>query len=283
MDAGDQRAAHRRQIAQSARRRGAMRPVAAAAGSPASVIVVVVLFCCQVQGKRGDGVERPAAASCRVRADSLRDLARSDTHEALSSQKGSHRFSIAFQRTANNALTPKSTKHIKTEHPIGAELKKDARDIILEFIRSRPPLKSVSLRCLGRSKASMNTCESLSMHERLMLSIRSYSSPLRKTPLPERPKHTATLSSTIDASGSSSNDTNSSASSNNNNNNTVRRLIPADKKLVSHLGSSSSSSSSSDDVSRLASLFFILCISQKFLLKYNIVYNNHKLTPNCSF
>ena len=32
------------------------------------------------------------------------------------------------------------------------ELKKDARDIILEFIRSRPPLKKTSLRNLNNTK-----------------------------------------------------------------------------------------------------------------------------------
>lgn len=63
------------------------------------------------------------------------------------------------------------------DNSFAPEIKKDARDIILEFIRSRPPLKPVKL-----TYNSLNTkSEPLSIHEKLMQSIRTYSTPLRKT------------------------------------------------------------------------------------------------------
>ncbi len=51
---------------------------------------------------------------------------------------------------------------------------KNARDIILEFIRSRPPLKKSSLRKLKPRNIKLN------MHDQLMIAIRTYSKPLKK-------------------------------------------------------------------------------------------------------
>jgi hypothetical protein len=67
---------------------------------------------------------------------------------------------------------------------LGPEIKKDARDIILEFIRSRPPLRKSSQRNLNNSKIARQ--ETLNPHEKLMASIRNYSTPLRKTPVIDR-------------------------------------------------------------------------------------------------
>lgn len=61
---------------------------------------------------------------------------------------------------------------------MGPEIKKDARDIILDFIRSRPPLKSSSKRNLNPKIIKKD--EPINQHEQLMLSIRNYSTPLRK-------------------------------------------------------------------------------------------------------
>ncbi len=51
---------------------------------------------------------------------------------------------------------------------------KNARDIILEFIRSRPPLKKSMLRKLKPKSIKLN------MHDQLMIAIRTYSKPLKK-------------------------------------------------------------------------------------------------------
>jgi spire-like protein len=60
---------------------------------------------------------------------------------------------------------------------LAREIKKNARDIILDFIRSRPPLKPV-VKCVKQRT------EPLTMHEKLMQSIRTYSVPtLRKASL----------------------------------------------------------------------------------------------------
>lgn len=62
---------------------------------------------------------------------------------------------------------------------IGPEIKKDARDIILDFIRSRPPLKNSSKRNLKPKIIKKD--EPINLHEQLMNSIRNYSTPLRKS------------------------------------------------------------------------------------------------------
>ena len=56
------------------------------------------------------------------------------------------------------------------------EQKKDARDIILEFIRSRPPLKKSTQRKLKPRNIKLN------LHDQLMISIRTFSIPLKKVP-----------------------------------------------------------------------------------------------------
>lgn len=96
------------------------------------------------------------------------------------------------------------------------ELKKDARDIILEFIRSRPPLKKSSQRKLKPRNIKLN------LHDQLMISIQTYSKPLRKVP---EKKKTA-----VDSETGSVEKTN------------TKRLLKVDKKLLNTF-------SSSDDVS----------------------------------
>ena len=96
------------------------------------------------------------------------------------------------------------------------ELKKDARDIILEFIRSRPPLKKSSQRKLKPRNIKLN------LHDQLMISIQTYSKPLRK--IPEKKK------CTFDSESGSVEKTN------------TKRLLKVDKKLLNTF-------SSSDDVS----------------------------------
>ncbi len=65
----------------------------------------------------------------------------------------------------------------KIKRSLAPKIKKDARDIILDFIRSRPPLKPVVAKPKQRT-------EPLTIHEKLMQSIRSYVVPsLRKASL----------------------------------------------------------------------------------------------------
>ena len=67
-------------------------------------------------------------------------------------------------------------KKVSMDTSLAPEVKKDARDIILEFIRSRPPLKKSSQRKLNKARS-----QPTNLHEQLMNSIRNYSTPLRKT------------------------------------------------------------------------------------------------------
>ena len=115
---------------------------------------------------------------------------------------------------------------------MGPEIKKDARDIILEFIRSRPPLRKSSLRTLTKHKP-----EPLNLHEQLMLSIRNYSKPtLRQTHI----DYDSMCS--LKNSFSKKNESNNNSSSNNSESINKKRLLKADKKLLNNL-------TSSDDVS----------------------------------
>ena len=119
---------------------------------------------------------------------------------------------------------------IKLDNSLGPEIKKDARDIILEFIRSRPPLRKSSLRTITKHKP-----EPLNMHEQLMLSIRSYSKPsLRKTHVD--------YDSMCSFKNSFSKKNESSSNSSTNESIIKKRLLKADKKLLNNL-------TSSDDVS----------------------------------
>ena len=65
------------------------------------------------------------------------------------------------------------------DNSLGPEIKKDARDIILDFIRSRPPLKSSSKRNLNPKIIKKD--EPINQHEQLMLSIRNYSKNYEQT------------------------------------------------------------------------------------------------------
>jgi spire-like protein len=68
-------------------------------------------------------------------------------------------------------------KKVNMDRSLAPQVKKDARDIILEFIRSRPPLKKSSARKLNKVKS-----QPANLHEQLMNSIRNYEIPsLRKT------------------------------------------------------------------------------------------------------
>jgi spire-like protein len=103
------------------------------------------------------------------------------------------------------------------------ELKKDARDIILEFIRSRPPLKKTSLRNLNNTKIKN---EPLNLHEQLMNSIRNYSTPLRKIST-QKINNDVNLYKYCDESLNKSNIENKK-----------KRLLKPDKKLLNNLTSS---------------------------------------------
>jgi hypothetical protein len=117
---------------------------------------------------------------------------------------------------------------------LNTELKKDARDIILEFIRSRPPLKKLSQRNLAASKLAIKS-EPLNLHEQLMNSIRNYSTPLRKIS-----KQNSVGQSFFKYGDETLNQSSME--------NKKKRLLKPDKKLLNNL-------TSSDDVSRSFILF----------------------------
>lgn len=151
--------------------------------------------------------------SCGVRRNIEYELT---PFEILLDQIRARRYQLKkVSRGANDAL--------------GAAIKKDARDIILDFIRSRPPLKKSSQR--KQNPLVVSKSQPVNLHEQLMNSIRNYSTPLRRVDL--KASHT----------------------NNNNNNSSIsekdtscgqqqhqKRLLKADKKLLNHL-------TSSDDVS----------------------------------
>jgi spire-like protein len=119
-------------------------------------------------------------------------------------------------------------KKVSMDSSLGPEIKKDARDIILDFIRSRPPLKKSSQRSL---KASSKVCSSKSqpvnLHEQLMISIRNYSTPLRHI---EEKKSSKNKPPPVDGQEGGEPTR------------PPKRLIKVDKKLLTNL-------TSSDDVS----------------------------------
>lgn len=81
---------------------------------------------------------------------------------------------ITYINLLINILSKIVSLFLKTECTI--QLKKSPRDIILDFIRSRPTLKPVSLNTLNKTPP----IEPMNKHESLMQSIRNYSTPLRK-------------------------------------------------------------------------------------------------------
>lgn len=139
------------------------------------------------------------------------------------------------------------------DNTIGPELKKDARDIILDFIRSRPPLKSSSKRSLNPRIVRKD--EPVNLHEQLMNSIRNYSTPLRKISIDKtsrRKKNFLFLKTCFNSHNvfvylffsnqdKSLNSTENNSSSNNQGQDTSKhqkKLLKADQKLLSNLTSS---------------------------------------------
>lgn len=105
-------------------------------------------------------------------------------------------------------------KKVSLDSSLAPEIKKSARDIILEFIRSRPPLRKSSLRKLNTSK-SFSHKQQPNLHEQLMHSIRTYSTPLRK----------------INVESVAVTNQNESVV-NDSKNESKRRIVKADKKLL---------------------------------------------------
>jgi spire-like protein len=117
-------------------------------------------------------------------------------------------------------------KKVTREDLLGPEIKKDARDIILEFIRSRPPLKKSSLRGAKTIKP-----KALNQHEKLMASIRNLQITLRKTPPPPPSPSQSSINKETGQLQTQK-----------------RRLLKADKRLVSHLTCSDTDSDSDTDL-----------------------------------
>lgn len=145
--------------------------------------------------------------------------------------KSSVRRNIEYELTPFEILLDQirarryNLKKVSLEHSLGAAIKKDARDIILDFIRSRPPLKKPSQRKTHSTRSSaalLSKSQPVNLHEQLMMSIRNYSTPLRRVEIPSK-----SLSKTADP--------NSSAPA-------VevkkKKLIKVDKKLLNNLTSS---------------------------------------------
>ena len=113
---------------------------------------------------------------------------------------------------------------------MGPEIKKDARDIILDFIRSRPPLKKSSLRTIKTAKQ-----QPMNVHEQLMNSIRNFASPLRKTDLDYDKMSSFNKNKMYtNKANENANDANASSPSMQK----TKRLLKADKKLLNNLTSS---------------------------------------------
>ena len=113
---------------------------------------------------------------------------------------------------------------------MGPEIKKDARDIILDFIRSRPPLKKSSLRTIKTAKQ-----QPMNVHEQLMNSIRNFASPLRKTDLDYDKMSSFNKNKMYtNKTNVNANDANASSPSMQQ----TKRLLKADKKLLNNLTSS---------------------------------------------
>lgn len=172
---------------------------------------------------------------------------------ATSGEEGTRASPIKWQRrNVEYELTPfeilldqirARRYHLKKvsaeQRSIGAAIKKDARDIILDFIRSRPPLKKSSQRKLltrtqssllaGSKSSTLSKSQPVNLHEQLMTSIRNYSTPLRRVQTMNRSAigpivavNDATAANTVEVK--------------------KKKLIKVDKKLLNHL------TNSSDDV-----------------------------------
>lgn len=146
---------------------------------------------------------------------------------------------------------------------IRPEIKKDARDIILDFIRSRPPLKNSSRRSL--KPKIVRSDEPVNLHEQLMLSIRNYSTPLRKISIDNSNYlwkeicfqikiHLFLFSLSLSQEIQSSDDKQNKPESTTKH---QKRLLKADKKLLNNL-------TSSDDVINLTLFFLIFRLLLQF-------------------
>ena len=125
-------------------------------------------------------------------------------------------------------------KKVSRENALGAAIKKDARDIILDFIRSRPPLKKSSQR--KQKPLAVSKSQPVNLHEQLMVSIRNYSTPLRRVDLK------LNSAQQQQANNNTSDILPDSTTASGNQQQKQKRLLKADKKLLNHL-------TSSDDVS----------------------------------
>lgn len=115
-------------------------------------------------------------------------------------------------------------RKVSLDTSLAPQVKKDARDIILEFIRSRPPLKKSSLRKLNASvkfKPGQHN-QTVNLHEQLMNSIRNHAVPLRKTTINKW------KNSEVKDSDNSRSDSIKEP----------KRLLKVDKKLLNNLQSS---------------------------------------------
>lgn len=118
-------------------------------------------------------------------------------------------------------------RKVSLDKSLGPEIKKDARDIILDFIRSRPPLKKSSLRCLPQNDKVLTHARSqpINLHEQLMNSIRNHTVPLRKMAIVNDPLDSKTNKSDLNLGSKDSSKV-------------IKRLLKPDKKLLSNLTSS---------------------------------------------
>ena len=121
----------------------------------------------------------------------------------------------------------------KRENALGPEIKKDARDIILDFIRSRPPLKKSSLRVVKAIKQSQKQ-QPVNAHEQLMISIRSFKSSLRKTNIDYDTISSFKYKNNLVKSNESGDTFNGASPATQQ----KKRLLKADKKLLNNLTSS---------------------------------------------
>lgn len=179
--------------------------------------------------------------STAVEADEELKIGSGSVQSPIKSSVGATRRNIEYELTPFEILLDQirarryHLKKVSLDHSIGAAIKKDARDIILDFIRSRPPLKKPTQRkSTSRASASiLSKSQPVNLHEQLMMSIRNYSTPLRRVEIMS--KSTIMAASGADASDSAP---------------VVevkkKKLIKVDKKLLNHL-------TSSDDVSSVIS------------------------------
>lgn len=156
----------------------------------------------------GKGRATAGTSTSPIKSSVTRRRRKKDPFESLLEQIRARRYNL---------------KKVSLDQSIGAAIKKDARDLILDFIRSRPPLKKPSQRKSQRlSAAVLSRSQPVNLHEQLMMSIRNYSTPLRRVELVS----SKTTTTTIDPSTSAPVEVKK------------KKLIKVDKKLLNRLTSS---------------------------------------------